>query len=123
VVAALETLAALEGVHQAGYIHRDVKPANFAQTQGSAASTTGGDWRIIDFGIARRFVDDAGRPLPKREDFGEFRGSTTYASIHAHLKQDLGAQLLLCHYPLACLPLGAPKYTQTPIQSFLLPLP
>ncbi|KAK9906526.1 hypothetical protein WJX75_003368 [Coccomyxa subellipsoidea] len=87
---ALETLAALEGVHQAGYIHRDVKPANFAQTQGSAASTTGGDWRIIDFGIARRFVDDAGRPLPKREDFGEFRGSTTYASIHAHLKQDLG---------------------------------
>ncbi|CAL8462189.1 g1720 [Coccomyxa elongata] len=89
---ALDLLNALEGVHKAGYIHRDVKPANFALYQGPGARSmaTGGDWRIIDFGIARRFVDDDGNPLPKREAFGEFRGSTTYASIHAHLKQDLG---------------------------------
>lgn len=89
----METLAALEAVHGAGYIHRDVKPANFAQSHKQGAKSAGGEWRIIDFGIARRFVDDAGQPLPKREDFGEFRGSTTYASIHAHLKQDLGAAL------------------------------
>lgn len=99
---ALDLLTALEGVHKAGYIHRDVKPANFALYQGPGARSmaTGGDWRIIDFGIARRFVDDDGNPLPKREAFGEFRGSTTYASIHAHLKQDLGerhATLLLSH--------------------------
>ena len=91
-VAALDLLNALEGMHKAGYIHRDVKPANFALYQGPGARSmaTGGDWRIIDFGIARRFVDEDGNPLPKREAFGEFRGSTTYASIHAHLKQDLG---------------------------------
>jgi len=29
--------------------------------------------------------------LPAREG-GEFRGSTTYASVHSHLKQDLGAR-------------------------------
>jgi hypothetical protein len=50
-----------------------------------------GDWRVIDFGIARRYVDEeAGTVLPAREGYGEFRGSTTYASIHAHLKLDLG---------------------------------
>ena len=52
-----------------------------------------GDWRAIDFGIARRFTDEGtGAALPQREGYGEFRGSTTYASIHAHLKLDLGAR-------------------------------
>ncbi len=33
----------------------------------------------------------AAQVLPAREG-GEFRGSTTYASVHSHLKQDLGAR-------------------------------
>ncbi len=44
---------------------------------------------IIDFGLARRYTDDAGDVLPERTDTS-FRGSTTYASVHAHLGQDLG---------------------------------
>ena len=57
--------------------------------QGPGASPAG-DWRAIDFGIARRYTSDTGAVLPRREEYAEFRGSTTYASIHAHLKQDLG---------------------------------
>lgn len=60
--------------------------------QGPGASP-GGDWRAIDFGIARRYTSESGAVLPQREEYAEFRGSTTYASIHAHLKQDLGALL------------------------------
>lgn len=45
---------------------------------------------MIDFGLARRFVDDAGMVLPPRSD-AAFRGSTTYASLSAHEGEDLGA--------------------------------
>ena len=43
---------------------------------------------MIDFGLSRRYVDDDGQPLPERHDTA-FRGSTTYASVHAHHGQDL----------------------------------
>ncbi len=51
-----QTLAALHFVHQAGYLHRDVKPANLQQ---------GGDgiWTLIDFGEARPFGDGSRQPL------------------------------------------------------------
>jgi tau tubulin kinase len=87
-------LSALQEIHKAGWIHRDVKPANFAMLRG-AQSEGGKGWRIIDFGIARRFMAEDGHIIPQREDFGEFRGSTTYASINAHLKQDLGEPRVL----------------------------
>jgi hypothetical protein len=48
-----------------------------------------GTWKIIDFGLARRFKDESGSVLPQRAD-AAFRGSTTYASIHAHQELDLG---------------------------------
>lgn len=48
-----------------------------------------GEWKIIDFGLARRYTDDAGDVLPERTDTA-FRGSTTYASVFAHQEQDLG---------------------------------
>ncbi|GFH32519.1 protein kinase domain-containing protein, partial [Haematococcus lacustris] len=65
-----------------------VKPANFAQVPGTAEEDGIGDWRLLDFGLARRYVDDAGVPLAERED-AAFRGSTTYASVHAHAHGDL----------------------------------
>lgn len=48
-----------------------------------------GTWNVIDFGLARRYVDDHGQLLPERKD-AAFRGSSTYASVNAHLLTDLG---------------------------------
>ncbi len=47
-----------------------------------------GSWVIIDFGLARKFVDESGVHAPQREQ-AAFRGSTTYASVHSHEEQDL----------------------------------
>lgn len=48
-----------------------------------------GEWKVIDFGLARRYLDETGEVLPERHDTA-FRGSTTYASVFAHAGQDLG---------------------------------
>ena len=45
---------------------------------------------MLDFGLARKFVDDDGTVIPQR-DRKEFRGSTSYASVAAHKLEDLGA--------------------------------
>ena len=45
-------------------------------------------FRLVDFGLSRRFVDDSHQPMPERLDTA-FRGSTTYASVNAHLGKDL----------------------------------
>ena len=49
-----------------------------------------GAWHVLDFGLARKFIDDDGAVLPQR-DKKEFRGSTSYASVAAHKLEDLGA--------------------------------
>lgn len=47
-----------------------------------------GVWQLIDFGLARRYLDHSGVLIPARTD-GAFRGSTSYASMHAHQQLDL----------------------------------
>jgi serine/threonine protein kinase len=85
---ATSTLLALESLHAEGYVHRDIKPANFV-IQLDYNSIQEGVWNLIDFGLARRFCDEANVPLPERAD-ASFRGSTTYASVHSHDSRDLG---------------------------------
>ena len=62
-----------------------MQPANFAVCLGDE-----GEWKVLDFGNTRRYVGEGGSPIPQRMDFNEFRGSTTYASINAHTRSDLG---------------------------------
>lgn len=85
---ALSLLSAIEALHAEGYVHRDVKPANFVLTSPDDIMAQG-DWTLIDFGLSKTYLDDNNRPLSERKNCG-FRGSTTYASINAHDNRDLG---------------------------------
>ncbi|KAG9395914.1 serine/threonine kinase [Carpediemonas membranifera] len=73
----------LETLHTQGYVHRDVKPSNFAMDRFSD------QLYIFDFGITRRYVDSMGFPLPERKSVG-FRGTARYASLSAHDGRDMG---------------------------------
>jgi tau tubulin kinase len=77
-----QMLIAVREMHTKGFIHRDIKPANFVRR--SFDST---DFCMVDFGIAKCVVDKEGVLKPKREN-AEFRGTTLYASLHAHIGED-----------------------------------
>lgn len=81
-----QLVKSLESLHDHGFLHRDVKPSNFALgMQPDRISTC----YVIDFGLARRYIDDHGAHRPPRDKPG-FRGTARYASPHAHLQMELG---------------------------------
>eukprot|EP00887_Chlorella_sp_A99_P003946 scaffold11.g3946.t1 len=87
-VVGAQLLAALEELHRRGFVHRDVKPANFVLSPPGAPPASG-EWVLIDLGLARRFVDEQGAALPERPD-AAFRGSSTYASMPNLEQRDQG---------------------------------
>ena len=76
-----QLLVRLKAIHSKGYIHQDVKPANFLAGTG----VNGNAIYITDFGISRNFKseareeDDASPPPMTR-----VIGTTRFASIRAH---------------------------------------
>jgi tau tubulin kinase len=81
-----QMLNAIENVHNSGIIHRDIKPSNFVMGR------TGDDKNqvyLVDFGLAKDHLDLATMlPLNPRGNT-DFRGTIPYASINAHMKQEL----------------------------------
>lgn len=65
---ALHMLEALGHLHDAGVIHRDVKPGNILQVPG-------GDWRLFDLGLAR-----SSEPEGIRTRTGQILGTPLYMS-------------------------------------------
>jgi serine/threonine protein kinase len=71
VAATRGALAALQRMHAAGFVHRDVKPSNilFARS-GCAGGAGAGEGRgrvvLIDFGLARLHVGADGRVVAER---------------------------------------------------------
>jgi len=80
----IELINAVQSLHIIGYIHRDIKPSNFMiGTQNTHK------FYIIDFGLARKYVDKNGLIIPPRNNTG-FKGTARYASISSHNNEDLG---------------------------------
>ncbi|VDM95991.1 unnamed protein product [Thelazia callipaeda] len=84
---AMQTLSAIEELHQCGFLSRDIKPGNFAI--GSKENHEHHFIYIFDFGLSRRYLDQNSEVLPSRGEMG-WRGTTRYGSLNAHHKQDLG---------------------------------
>ncbi|KJH43516.1 hypothetical protein DICVIV_10473 [Dictyocaulus viviparus] len=78
--AAEQTLAAIRDFHSCSYIHRDIKPPNFAV--GRDYDSDPHTIYIIDFGLARRYRT-TDKDLRYRRERVAFRGTTRYASISA----------------------------------------
>ncbi|KRZ04635.1 Protein argonaute-2 [Trichinella zimbabwensis] len=71
----IRCLRALEDLHFCGYVHRDVKPMNYAIGREP-------EYRrvfILDFGMCRKYVRDDGAHKRPRSECG-FRGTLWYAS-------------------------------------------
>jgi len=76
----IDRLAAL---HNAGIVHRDVKPGNFVM--GSIGSASSNEVHLIDFGLAHRYRDLLNRHVEFREGV-PFRGTHRYASVTSHFR-------------------------------------
>uniref|UniRef100_A0A7E4W2Y2 Protein kinase domain-containing protein n=1 Tax=Panagrellus redivivus TaxID=6233 RepID=A0A7E4W2Y2_PANRE len=82
---AMQTLNAIEEIHECNYISRDVKPSNFVTSAKPGHCSL---IYMIDFGIAKRYRDElTGEIIPERVK-GGFRGTARYCSINNHYKKD-----------------------------------
>lgn len=81
---ARHVLFAVQSLHNLGFIHRDIKPANVLVRIAHSPPIC-----LLDFGLVRIFKDQkTGQHVPQRMKTG-FRGTKTYASVNAHLQNDL----------------------------------
>jgi tau tubulin kinase len=69
-----------------GYLHRDVKPANY--TIGRAELKEVRKVYVFDFGMARKFVHEDGT-IKKPRAVARFRGTVKYASVACHARREM----------------------------------
>ena len=96
-------LHAIQSLHVLGFIHRDIKPANILVRMAHSPPIC-----LIDFGLVRIYRDQkTGEHVPQRLKSG-FRGTKTYASLNAHLQNDLSRRDDLISWFYFILDIAAP---------------
>ncbi|CAD6188169.1 unnamed protein product [Caenorhabditis auriculariae] len=73
---------AMKTMHTLGWLHRDVKPANFC-----VGAHDGRSLFVLDFGMSRCFVAPNGKIKP-RKPHCSFHGTLRYVSLNIHHRQD-----------------------------------
>ncbi len=74
---AVQTIDALEALHDKGWIHRDIKPDN------TMFDDRTGTVYLIDFGLAKRCVDEKGVHIPDLKT-SKITGTPRYCSVPVH---------------------------------------
>lgn len=74
----IQIISLLENVHNAGIVHRDIKPNNFLIDCKDVNKIN-----IMDFGLSKRYVDSKGNHMEYRL-LKSFVGTARYASINIH---------------------------------------
>ncbi|KAK5978564.1 Serine/threonine-protein kinase [Trichostrongylus colubriformis] len=84
----IQVVRALQDIHEAGFIHRDVKPSNLAMGLYNTQVCY-----VFDFGLARQIlIPDASGTLKLREPRNKvmFRGTVRYCSLNVHQYKEQG---------------------------------
>ncbi|VDM27055.1 unnamed protein product [Toxocara canis] len=84
----VQSVEAIQDVHMIGFVHRDVKPTNFAMGHKDRNMLY-----IFDFGLARQiFFPDKKNKLKLREPRKKvsFRGTVRYCSVNVHQYKEQG---------------------------------
>lgn len=81
----------IEYIHNRNFIHRDIKPDNFC----IGLNKTSNKIFILDFGLAKRYIQRDGKHIPYREG-KNLTGTARYASINTHLGIEQGKLLVKC---------------------------
>ena len=82
----VQIIAAVQAMHDCGFLHRDIKPSNFAIGDTPETART---CYMLDYGLSRQYTTVTGEVRQPRPVAG-FRGTVRYASLNAHLSRDLG---------------------------------
>ncbi len=82
----IQCMEALEDLHKMGYIHRDVKPGNFAC--GREEVNQHRTIYILDFGASRKYLNEKKEIRTPRCSPG-FRGTVRYAPLSGHFSREL----------------------------------
>ena len=80
ILLSLQTFNIIKGIHESGFIHRDIKPDNFVIGFGNSHNNI----FLIDFGLSVSFIDRNTMQHNEYEHKHQFTGSFRYSSINNH---------------------------------------
>lgn len=83
-----ETFLILKSIHAKYVVHRDIKPGNIMlRRRGGGAAAREYEPFLIDFGVAKVFVDEEGEHIPNKKT-ADLIGTPKYVSVFVHERNE-----------------------------------